>query len=101
MNKNIMLMVALSGITITSVGEINKSKELIVQKALDNGGIIITSSEIVNITPDVMEILELISKSGEQFSEPILVFTKDKIEIKNRKKFEDILSKPGQTVTSL
>ncbi len=92
---------AVSGLTITALGSDNEKNELAIKNALKNGGIVINSIETVMITPDVMEIVSRISQSKEPFKKPILIFMNDQIEIKDRNKFEDIMSRPSQTVTSL
>lgn len=100
MKKNVMVMVAVSGLSITSFGGENEVAELMVNKALENGGIAIMSAETVTITPDVMEIVKEIAKSKKPFKVPVLIFLKDEIEIKDKKTFEDMMLKPGQTITS-
>lgn len=96
-----MLLVAVSGLAVTASAKENEQNEQLVQKALQNGGIAIQSNETVGITPDVMEIVNLIAKSKESFQQPILIFTKDEIRINDKNKLDDVMKNPDMTITSI
>lgn len=101
MKKNVLIMLAASGISVTAIGSENEILKDQIQQAIKNGGIAIKAEESVSISPDVMEIVKQIANAQEKYKQPVLIFSKDGILVNDNSKLEDLLAKPGQTMTSL
>lgn len=101
MKKSVLIILAATGLSVNAMGSDNETLREQINRAIDNGGIAINTEESVTISPDLMEIVKQIANTPEKFKNPVLIFSKEGISINDNNKLEDLLAKPGQTMTSL
>ena len=101
MKKSVITSILLSGFAATTSFADHNRIDTQISESIKRGGIEITTSKYLEITPEVAELIKQISNSNHEYKRPVLIFSDSGVFINDTEVLDQVISSAGQTMTSI
>ena len=101
MIKPFISTIILSCLTFTVCASEMKSFDEQLVTSINNGSIEVRTHKMLQITPEIAEMIRQINNADMKFDKPILIFSDDEIILNDSKKLNEVLAKTHDTITSM